>query len=116
MIAYAVRYNRAARDHESGGRNDAKMRRKRVAPLDSVASSGDILLTFLLTDDLTMTPESKRMRARLIREEAETRTGGIAHTLRQIADELEESADVQEREQSGASSEPPPRPIIPNPS
>jgi hypothetical protein len=71
------------------------------------------LLTSLLFDP-SMTPESKRSRARLIRQEADARSGGIAQTLRQIAAELEEAAAAQERGSSGDQLSP--LPAMPSPS
>lgn len=44
----------------------------------------------------TVTPESKRTRAALLREDAKTRCSTTAATLRQVADELDELADAQE--------------------
>jgi hypothetical protein len=44
-----------------------------------------------------MTPESKRDRARVLRTESLEKAPAMAHTLKELARELEAQADLQER-------------------
>ncbi|HEY0043419.1 MAG TPA: hypothetical protein VGB62_02610 [Allosphingosinicella sp.] len=63
-----------------------------------------------------MTPDSKRTRAQLIREEALTRSPEMAQTLREIADELEALADAQETQGRVAGPDAGDSPFRPDPS
>jgi hypothetical protein len=44
-----------------------------------------------------MNPQSKRERAKYLREQANTKTGAVATTLRDIAGQLETEAETQEQ-------------------